>query len=161
MVRHGSSYQVLDPWGTSWYSSFYLETIPRDLALGKTVGQAYTNGIKHVGILYLRGGGDEGDKPQWWWDLHENVCFYGDPDLRQFVPGTKYSSENYWEREDVKPIRYSNELDINGHMPFGATEYPNEIQPTNILQNYIIIIIAIIVALLLIVVFITKKKKNN
>jgi len=30
MVRHGSSFQVIDPWATSWYSSFYLQTIPRD-----------------------------------------------------------------------------------------------------------------------------------
>ncbi len=160
MIRHGSSYQVLDPWGTSWYSSFYLETIPRDLALGKTIGQAYTNGIKHVGILYLRGGGDNGDKPQWWWDLHENVCFYGDPDMRQFVPGTDYGSENYWEQDDTKPLRYDSELNIAGHMPFGATDYPHARDPDAKLDGelMVIVLLAIIIVLAIVALVYNRRK---
>jgi len=34
LVRHGSPYQIMDPWTTSWYSSAWIQSIPRDLALG-------------------------------------------------------------------------------------------------------------------------------
>jgi hypothetical protein len=60
MVRHGSVFQVIDPWSTSTYGSYWIQTIPRDIILGDTVGEAYMKGIKHVGILYT------GDPPQWW-----------------------------------------------------------------------------------------------
>ena len=161
MVRHGSAYQVIDPWATSWYSSFYLETIPRDIALGNTVGEAYTNGIKHVGILYLNGGGSNGDKPQWWWDMHENVCFYGDPDLRQFVPGVEYSNANYWERDDVQPIRYDEKLSVDGHMPFGAVDYPHEKEPVTLLQQYFWVILALVLIIILLITARLLGRKQN
>ena len=80
MIRHGSAFQVIDPWSTSWYASFWAQSIPRDIICGDTVGEAYTKGIGHVGILYLT------DPPQWWWDILNNVCYFGDPDLRMYVP---------------------------------------------------------------------------
>jgi len=161
MIRHGSAFQVLDPWGTSWYSSFYLQTIPRDLALGHTIGEAYTNGISHVGILYIGGSVGDEDKPQWWWDIMENVCFYGDPDLRPYVPGTDYSNDNYWEREDIESLRYDEECSIDGHMPFGATAYPHAKTPTTFWQQYLWVIIALVVIVILVIamMFIGRRKK--
>jgi len=110
MIRHGSAFQVIDPWLTSWYSNFAIETFMRDIALGLTVGEAYANGIHHVGIEYLTG--------QWWWDIYENVVYFGDPDLRVYSP--TYS----WERPaDISAIG----LDLGGHTPAGAMEHPNEV----------------------------------
>ncbi|MCD6236520.1 MAG: hypothetical protein J7K13_01010, partial [Thermoplasmata archaeon] len=125
MVRHGSSFQIIDPWGTSWYSSFWEATIPRDIALGNTVGEAYTKGMAHVGILYLGGGGFNGEKPQWWWDKAENVCLFGDPNLRVYVPSTEYSDANHWEKKDVQPLSYDNNAYVDGHMLYGATSHPH------------------------------------
>ena len=111
MIRHGSTFQVIDPWLTSWYSNFAIQTFIRDIALGMTVGEAYANGIHHVGIEYLTG--------QWWWDIFENVVYFGDPDLRVFSP--EYS----WEKPESLSIE---ELNLGGHTPIGATEHPNEIE---------------------------------
>jgi len=110
MIRHGSAFQVIDPWLTSWYSNFAIETFMRDIALGLTVGEAYANGIHHVGIEYLTG--------QWWWDIFENVVYFGDPDLRVYSP--QYS----WDMPDVVSV---DGLDIDGHTPGGASEHPNAI----------------------------------
>jgi hypothetical protein len=156
MIRHGSVFQVQDPWPTSWYGTVWKQSIPRDIVLGNTVGEAYEKGISHVGILYLGGAKDGG--PQWWWDIMENVVYFGDPDLRVYVPDTEYSSKNYWERDDVKPLSYDSELDINGHMPFGATNYPNKKEPQSILMIALIIIIAIIILLIIFAVIFKKKK---
>jgi hypothetical protein len=155
MVRHGSIFQVIDPWATSWYGSFWAETIPRDIICGDTAGEAYVKGISHVGILYVT------EPPQFWWDITENVCFFGDPDLRPFVPKNKYSEANYWERDDTKPATYDEELNINGHMPFGATSHPRAKEPKTFLQKYLwlIVIFAIIVILLIALALISRKKK--
>jgi len=155
IMRHGSTFQIVDPWPTSWYSSVWTQSIPRDIILGDTVGQAYTKGLSHVGILYIT------DPPQWWWDNAENVIYYGDPDLRFFVPSTEYSNANYWEQDDVEPIRYDAELSINGHMPFGAIEHPNEKQPKTLLQEYLPVILALIAILILLIVlvYISRNKK--
>ena len=111
MMRHGSAFQVIDPWLTSWYSNFAIETFMRDIALGLTVGEAYANGIHHVGIEYLTG--------QWWWDIFENVVYFGDPDLRV------YSPEYSWDMpETVSTVG----LELGGHTPGGATEHPNSIE---------------------------------
>ena len=161
MIRHGASYQVIDPWSTSWYSAVWIQSMPRDIILGDTVGEAFNRGISHVGILYLGGAGPAGDEPQWWWDNHENVVYFGDPDLRMYVPSTEYSDKNTWEREDVESMRYDIETDINGHMPFGATEYPNEKEPTGILSDYMGIIIVVIAVIILLVAlaYFSKKKR--
>jgi hypothetical protein len=155
MIRHGSSFQVIDPWSTSWYGSFWLQSIPRDIVLGDTIGEAFTKGISHVGILYLT------DPPQWWWDINNNVCFFGDPDLRVFVPDTTYSDDNYWEREDTKPLRYDSDLNLDGHTPFGATKYPHAKKPTTFWQQYLWVIIALVVIVLLVIamMFISRRKK--
>ncbi|MEA2055798.1 MAG: hypothetical protein U9O49_03075, partial [Candidatus Thermoplasmatota archaeon] len=128
--------------------------------LGDTVGEAYNKGISHVGILHI---GDVEEGPRFWWDNNENVLYYGDPDLRMFVPSTEYSDANHWEKDDVQPIRYDEELTINGHMPFGATDYPNEREPVTLLQEYlgIIVALAIIVALVIVFAVVSKKKKTN
>ena len=155
MIRHGSSYQIIDPWSTSWYSAVWIQSIPRDIILGDTVGEAFNKGISHVGILYLT------DPPQWWWDNHENVIYFGDPDLRMFVPSTEYSNNNNWERDDIEPIRYDAELSVDGHMPFGATGYPHEKEPLPFWLEYFVVIIGIIVIVIVLaaVVFYRTKKK--
>jgi len=154
-VRHGSNFQIIDPWGTSWYSSFWEATIPRDIALGDTVGEAYAKGMSHVGILYIS------DPPQWWWDKAENVCYYGDPDLRVFTPGTDYSDNNHWEEEDTQPIKYDEELNLAGHMPFGATKYPHEKEPGAEIPFWAIIILIAVILVLIVVVGVVRSEKKS
>ncbi|MEM2868808.1 MAG: hypothetical protein QW379_00085 [Thermoplasmata archaeon] len=106
MVRHGSVFQVIDPWLTSWYASFAMATFARGIALGYTIGECYAEGIKHVGIEYLTG--------QWWWDIFENVVFYGDPRLRVWSP------INGWD----EPVPLRAGTSVGGHNPFGASGHP-------------------------------------
>jgi hypothetical protein len=108
LVRHGSVFQVIDPWETSWYSAFAVEMFSRDIALGKTVGEAFSNSILHTGIGYLT--------KQWWWDIKENLCYFGDPKLKVWSPQYKWEKPQSFEGEN-----------IGGHFFFGAEEYPNEI----------------------------------
>ena len=160
LMRHGSVYQVQDPWPTSWYGSVWQQSIPRDMILGNTVGEAYTKGISHVGVLYLGGGGPTGDEPQWWWDDAENVVYFGDPELRMYVPENDYSNMNNWEKP--KKLAYDEELNLNGHMPYGATSYPHEKEPVNLLSQYLVyIIIAIIIILIIVAVAKVKKKSKK
>ncbi len=154
MIRHGSSYQVTDPWPTSWYA-YWTNTMPRDMVLGDTVGEAYAKGISHVGKLFAT------EPPQWWWDTAQNVVYFGDPDLRMLVPGTEHGDENYWEKKDTKPMRYDEETDIEGHMPFGVTHYPNERQPQSFLEEYMAIIIVSVIAVLIAGAIIYKRKKTK
>ncbi len=153
MIRHGSAFQVMDPWPTSWYA-YWAYTMPRDMILGDTVGQAYTKGISHVGKLYAT------DPPEWWWDAEQNLVYFGDPDLRFYVPTTNYSDNNYWTIQDVQPLRYDASTEIQGHCPFGATSYPHQREPMNFFEEYYIVIIslAIIILLLIITLFINRKK---
>ncbi len=126
IIRHGSVFQVIDPWETSWYSAFAVEMFARDIALGKTIGEAFTNGIMHTGIGYLT--------KQWWWDIKENLCYFGDPDLKIWSP------LHSWER----PGAMENYEIIGGHAIFGATSYPHEIKGKNY-GIYVIILLAIAV----------------
>lgn len=153
LIRHGSVYQIIDPWSTSWYNSWWKQSIFRDLALGDTIGEAYEKAMAAVGVEYL--------VDQWWWDLNENVLYFGDPDLRIFNPGTTYSDNNYWEKEETKALQYDEELNLNGHMPFGATSHPRAKEPKTFLQKYLwlIVILAIIVILLIALALISRKKK--
>ena len=160
MIRHGSPYQVIDPWPTSWYSALWLQTMPRDIILGDTIGEAYTKGISHVGILYTGGSVEDEEKPQWWWDTAENVCFFGDPDLRVFTPENSYSTENHWKQKDTKAINYDEELNLNGHMPYGATAYPNAKQPKSFLEKYFVYMILMAI-ILVIIIFGLKRKKSK
>ncbi len=114
LIRHGSVFQVIDPWLTSWYSAFAMETFIRDLVLGYTVGQAYERGIAHVGVQYLNEG--------WWWDIFENLVYYGDPDLRVFIP------DDPWAWEEPEQLTYDKSAIIQGHAPFGAQSHPHAIE---------------------------------
>ncbi|MFO8051391.1 MAG: hypothetical protein R6V01_06805, partial [Thermoplasmatota archaeon] len=109
MVRHGSVFQVIDPWLTSWYSAFAMNMFVRDIYYGRTVGDAYERGISHVGIEYLVDG--------WWWDIFENLVYYGDPDLKVFSP------KNSWG----EPASLQEGSVIDGHSPFGARDHPNSV----------------------------------
>ncbi|MCJ7570614.1 MAG: hypothetical protein MUO82_01885 [Candidatus Thermoplasmatota archaeon] len=155
-IRHGTPYQILDPWSTSWYSSIWLHGIPRALALGKTIGQAYEEGMAEVGIEYLVN--------QWWWDLNENVIFYGDPDLRVWTPSTEYDYEanNHWEKDEIRSITYDADLTVNGHMPFGAVSYPNAREKQELFFGmpfwFVVLLVIIILFIIIVAVFARKKK---
>jgi hypothetical protein len=112
MVRHGMSFQIIDPWLTSWYASFAMETWLRDMVLGFTVGEAYQHGIQHVGIQYL--------VEQWWWDIFENVVYYGDPDLQVFMPA------NVWNKPEA--LWFGEQ--IGGHTPHGSPNHPHKLEST-------------------------------
>ena len=158
MMRHGSPYQIMDPWATSWYSDVWQNAVPRGIALGETMGEIYMEGIKKVGIQYVRDG-----SPQWWWDLAENVCLYGDPDLRSWVPSTEYSSNNHWTVEDVQSLSYDAEVgfNVNGHTPFGSDKHPHEKVPGTIFTQYFSVIIALVIIIVLIITaFFINKKRN-
>ncbi len=153
MIRHGTPYQILDPWSTSWYSGIWLHSIPRQIALGHTIGEAYEQGMAEVGIQYLN--------EQWWWDLNENVVFFGDPDLRVWAPETEFDKEgkNNWDLKDVQAASLDSDVSINGHMPFGATHYPHEKEPQPMLPIWLIGVIIVIILLLVALVAIGKRKK--
>ncbi len=136
LMRHGSVFQVIDPWETSWYSAFAAEMFARDIALGKTAGEAFTNGIMHTGIGYLT--------KQWWWDIKENVCYFGDPDLKVWSP------LHSWE----KPEAIESYVIVNGHTPYGATEYPHEIKE----KSFGLYVIAFLVAVVAVGAVYMKKK---
>ena len=150
LVRHGSVCQVQNPWPTSWYSSVWLQSIPRDIALGYTAGEAYTRGISQVGATYIS------DSPSWCCDQLENAVYFGDPDLRLFVPGTEFSDTNHWEK--TGSLRYDRELSINGHTPFGAKEYPHAVTQTSLLMKYQLIIISIVIYLVIMIAIFLKRK---
>ncbi len=127
MVRHGSIFQVIDPWLTSWYSAFAIEMFMRQVALGDSVGEAYSEGMHHVGIEYLTN--------QWWWDIFENVVYFGDPDLYVFVP--EYS----WEKPVI--MEASGGPQVGWHTPFGASDHPGAIEGYG---NYVYITVGVVVA---------------
>ncbi|UCE74769.1 MAG: hypothetical protein JSV56_03455 [Methanomassiliicoccales archaeon] len=139
MIRHGSVFPIIDPWLTSWYCGFAIQTFVRDVALGYSVGEAYERGIRHVGIEYLTG--------QWWWDIYENVVYYGDPDLRVYSP--KYA----WDEPEPLPVGSV----IDGHSPFGATGHPHAIQSTLLLE--ILLFSGIFIAVAAGVVIFWRKKR--
>jgi len=155
MMRHGSVFQVLDPWPTSWYTT-WTQFIPRNLALGKTIGEAFIEGIRHVGIFYIS------DPPQWWADIKQNVCFFGDPDLRPYVPSTEYSDANHWEQKDAQPLRYDNNASVDGHMLYGATSHPHAYKPLPPVQILIAVILSIaVIAGVIVAIKASKSKKSG
>ncbi|MEM2259293.1 MAG: hypothetical protein QXE46_05305 [Candidatus Thermoplasmatota archaeon] len=125
LMRHGSVFQVIDPWETSWYSAFAFEMFSRDIALGKNVGEAFSNSILHTGIGYLT--------KQWWWDIKENLCYFGDPKLKVWSPNYRWEKPQAFEGENVE-----------GHFFYGAKDYPNEIIEGKY-GIYVLIFIAIVV----------------
>ncbi len=151
LIRHGSVFQIQDPWPTSWYGTVWRQSIPRDIALGDTIGEAYVKGISHVGILYTT------EPPQWWWDNMENVVLFGDPDLRVWVPNTEYSSNNYWEKDEVQPLQYG-EFDVDGHMLYGSTHHPHEKKP---FPTLVFSFIGIVLVVIIFVAVAMKHKKKD
>ena len=156
MIRHGSVFQVQDPWPTSWYGAIWRQSIPRDIILGDTVGEAYVKGMSHVGILYL---GDNGGPPQWWWDSAETVVYFGDPDLRMYVPNDEYSDANTWDRPQT--LRFDTDTSINGHMPFGSEEHPHEKQPESSIGGIILAIAVLILIVSVGYLVIQRKRIEN
>jgi hypothetical protein len=142
MVRHGSVFQIIDPWLTSWYSSFAMEMFARDLILGYNVGQAYERGIKHVGIQYLT--------ESWWWDIFENVVYYGDPDLRVYTPMHEFERPTILRRGAV----------IQGHATMDVTGHPYEIVDTT-MQEAGLYASVVIIPLVLGFVYIRRSKKKR
>jgi len=152
-MRHGTTYQIIDPWTTTDWAGIWNQMLIKRFAMGDTIGEAYEKGMRACGPQFLVN--------QWWWDTWENVELFGDPNLRVFVPSTEYSDANYWEKDDVKPIRYDKELSIDGHMPYGATYYPHEKEPESLISFWfmaIIIILAIVVVAITIIFKKTKKR---
>jgi len=157
-MRHGSVAQEMDPWVTSYWSAVPFQEVPRDIALGKTIGEIYTKGRTIIGIKYLF---EKNEEVNWWWDNAENTVLFTDPKLRVYCPSTEYSDNNHWEKEDTMPLRYDAEASIDGHMPFGVTSYPNEKMPATFWQQYQWIIVALLViAILVIAAAILSRKKK-
>ncbi len=158
MMRHGSVFQIMDPWATSWYSDVWQNGVPRGIALGQTIGEIYSEGISKVGILYI-----SEPKPQWWWDQAENVCLYGDPDLRVWVPSTEYSSNNHWSSADVESLQYNEKVGfyVDGHNPFGAEGHPNAREPSSFMGQitWMVIIVAILSVAIIGGIVLIKKKR--
>ncbi len=157
MIRHGSVFQVQDPWPTSWYGAIWRQSIPRDIILGNTVGEAYVKGMKHTGILYI---GDNGGPPQWWWDSAENVVYFGDPNLRMYVPNNDFSKANTWEKPQT--LRYDADIELDGHMPFGATNYPHKIVQITFTERISWLLLVLIILIIIIgAIAVLKKKAMN
>lgn len=159
MMRHGAVAQEIDPWVTSYWSGYAGQQTSRGYALGKTVGETFTDGIEEVGVKYIF---EDDEDRTWWWDTSENIMMYGDPDLRIFVPNTKYDQleRNNWGIEEIKLLSYDTEFTAEGHMPFGATNHPHEKEMQNFLQKnlFVLIILVLIIILLLIAIGISRKK---
>ncbi len=145
MIRHGCVFQVIDPWLTSWYSAFAMETFVRDLVIGYTVGQAYERGIAHVGVQYLTDG--------WWWDIFENLVYFGDPDIRVYTP------KDAWE--EPAPLEYRKSAIIQGHAPFSTNEHPNKIEDLSGAEYGFYASLAIIIIVVAVVSIRKFKKKKE
>ena len=159
MMRHGSVSQEMDPWPTSYWSALPFEQAPRDIALGETIGEIYSKGRVSIGIKYLF---EKNEEVSWWWDNAENTILFTDPKLRIYCPSIEYSDNNHWEQSDIQPLRYSVEVSIDGHMPFGVTSYPNEKKPVVFWQQYLWLIGAFIVIVLVavLIVYLYHKRKK-
>lgn len=152
-ARHGMTYQIIDPWTTTDWAGVWSQMLIKRFAMGDTLGEAYERGMRACGPEFLVG--------QWWWDKWENVELFGDPDLRVFVPGTEYSDANYWEREDTRPLRYDEVFSADGHMPFGATDYPNEKTPPMLLYEYLWALVVIVITIVIIISYSLIKKQKK
>jgi hypothetical protein len=155
LVRHGSVFQIQNPWPSSIYSSVWMQSIPRDIVSGASLGEAYANGLEHVGSMIL----SKNNKNQWWWDSGQNLIYYGDPNLRVYVPDSNYDDSNTWE----KPVflKYS-ESNVDGHTVFGAEKYPHERQPVSLFERYFYLILFVsLITLVLILIFSYDKVFNR
>jgi hypothetical protein len=99
------------------------------------------------------------NKNQWWWDSGQNLIYYGDPNLRVYVPDSNYDDSNTWE----KPVflKYS-ESNVDGHTVFGAEKYPHERQPVSLFERYFYLILFVsLITLVLILIFSYDKVFNR
>jgi len=110
LIRHGFVFQIIDPWKTSWYVDLGFELLTRELIQGTTIGEAYGEMIRQIGIGYMT--------EEWWWDTLENIIFFGDPDL------VLYSPYNSWD----EPMALSCDADaiINGHSLLMVENHPGK-----------------------------------
>lgn len=154
-MRHGATYQIMDPWTTTDWSAVWQQMLIKRFAMGDSVGQAYERGMRAVGPEYTVG--------QFWWDRYQNVELFGDPDLRVLVPGTDYSNKNNWDINDVYPLNYNQDLSFNGHMPYGVARYPHaRIEKTFIEKNiWVIGILLLIIILIIAMLLIGRKPKKK
>ena len=149
-MRHGTAYQIIDPWVTTDWASSWTQLIIKRYALGDTLGEAYEKGMRACGPQLLVG--------QWWWDIWENVCLFGDPNLRVYVPDTEFSDENNWERPNM--LSFDESISFDGHKPFGVTNYPNKKEIVT-RAPYILIIGIIIIILILMVIGLSLYSKKD
>jgi hypothetical protein len=155
-MRHGMSYEIIDPWTTTDWGGVWNQMLIKLFAEGYTVGQAYERGMRSTGPEPIVG--------QWWWDKWENVELFGDPSLRVYVPGTDYSNANHWNQTDTIPLVYDAEVSINGHMPFGVTGHPNEKTSATSWSPYLWVIGVLLVVVIVVVVLavtLSQKKKER
>jgi hypothetical protein len=110
LIRHGSAFQVIDPWLTSWYVELGSEMFYRDVGYGEsTVGEAYEHAISLIGSEYVT--------QDWFWDHWENIVFFGEPDVRMYTPFKP------WDR----PEALTEDLVLDGHAVMSASEHPAEV----------------------------------
>ena len=155
-MRHGSTYQIIDPWTTTDWAAVWMQSLLKRFAMGDTIGEAYEKGMRACGPEYSVP--IDGD----WWDVWENVELFGDPNLRVYVPSTEFSDANHWEKKDTQSLSYDSELNIQGHMPFGATSYPHAKQPEKpFLEKYIWYIAIIIIVILIIILIAASRSRKK
>ena len=157
-MRHGSVLQELDPWPTSYWGGYAFEQTPKDYALGETVGESYAKGRTEIGVKFLF---EDGEPRRWWWDTAENVVLFADPDLRIWVPSTEYDfqARNHWEHNDVKTLEYKEDVNFDGHHPFGVKNYPHKMPEENY-QYLLVVLTATVVTLIAAVIWMKKRKKQ-
>ena len=153
-MRHGTTYQIIDPWTTTDWAAVWTQMVMKRIALGDTIGEAYERGMRACGPEYTVN--------QWWWDTWENVELFGDPSLRVFVPGTEYSDASHWEKSDTKSLRYEESVSIEGHMPFGVTSYPHALEePGFVIPLWFVTIIVIILLIIVAAVVAVVSRKHR
>jgi hypothetical protein len=107
LIRHGSIFQIIDPWLTSWYVQLGEEIFYRDVGYGGvTVGEAYDAALSKVGPKYVT--------EEWWWDHWENIVYFGDPDLRVYTPNDPFP----------RPVVVTSNKVIDGHAVLAANDHP-------------------------------------
>jgi len=159
-MRHGSVYQIIDPWTTTDWAGIWNQMMIKLFSMGYTVGQAYERGLRAVGPLYSCG--------QSWWDLWENVVYTGDPNLRVFVPNTEFTDsnngyiENHWTYEETRPLSFDATLSIEGHMPFGADSYPHARERPLLLLGLppLVIVLLVLLAVLVLCIWLIGRWKR-
>jgi len=152
-MRHGMAWQIIDPWTTTDWAGVWNQMLIKRFVMGDTVGEAYERGMRACGPEYSVG--------HFWWDIWENVCYYGDPSLRPFVPGTDYSNANHWSEDETRALTYDSELSLEGHMPFGATGYQHARSPESSWEKYLWFVIIIVILLIVIFIGITNSHKKS